>query len=138
MTCSPVQVHGKCDGLVVLVLSTILLISTVLLVSTVVLISTKLLVSTVALALALALAAALIILLIETYGKKHVNYFMVLLRLLGLTLVLALLDSIVLYLATVVGVLHAGLDLTVGEGTCETGEQLLGFLMTLGLACVET
>lgn len=47
-------------------------------------------------------------------------------RLSPLTLVLALLDRIVLDLAAVVGILHAWLELTVGEGTCEAGDQLRG------------
>jgi hypothetical protein len=52
-------------------------------------------------------------------------------------LVVALLDSIVLDLAAVVCVLHTWLDLAVSEGTCEAGEQLLGFLVALGLAYSE-
>jgi hypothetical protein len=40
-----------------------------------------------------------------------------------------LLDSIVLDPAAVIGVLHAWLDLTIGEGTCEAGEKLLGLLV---------
>lgn len=54
-----------------------------------------------------------------------------------LTLVLALLNSIILDLAAIVGVLHAWLDLAVGEGTCEAGEKLFGLLMACGLAWVE-
>jgi hypothetical protein len=56
------------------------------------------------------------------------------LRLYELTLVLALLDSIVLDLAAVIGILHAWLELAVGEGTCETGEKLLGLLVGSWLA----
>ena len=119
--------------LVVLVPSTILLISTVLLISAVLLIATVLLILTIA--LALTTLATLIILLVETCVEKIINHVIILLELLGLTLVLTLLDSIALDLATVVGVLHAGLDLAVSEGTCETGEQFFGFLVTCGLAC---
>ena len=56
-------------------------------------------------------------------------------ELIRLTLVLALLDSIILDPTTVVGVLHAWLNLAVSEGTCETSKQFLGFLVGLGLAC---
>lgn len=51
-----------------------------------------------------------------------------------LTLVLALLNSIVLDPAAIVGVLHAWLNLTVGEGTCEAGEKLFGLLVASWLA----
>jgi hypothetical protein len=51
-----------------------------------------------------------------------------------LTLVLALLNGIVLDPAAVVGVLHAWLNLTVGEGTCEAGEKLFGLLVAGWLA----
>jgi len=54
------------------------------------------------------------------------------------TLVLALLDSILLDSATVVGVLHAWLDFSVSKGTCEASEHLLGFLVALGLAILVT
>ena len=55
-------------------------------------------------------------------------------RLSVLTLVLALLDSIILDPAAVVGVLHTWLNLAVSEGTCEAGKKLLGFLVAGWLA----
>ena len=55
---------------------------------------------------------------------------------LQLTLVLALLDRIALDLAAVVRVLHAGLELAVGKGTGEAGEELFGFFVGLWLACI--
>jgi hypothetical protein len=51
-----------------------------------------------------------------------------------LTLVLALLNSIVLDPAAVVGVLHAWLDLAIGKGTCKAGEKLFGILVAGWLA----
>jgi hypothetical protein len=51
-----------------------------------------------------------------------------------LTLVLALLNSIVLNSAAIISVLHAWLNLAVGKGTCEAGEKLLGLLVACRLA----
>lgn len=52
-----------------------------------------------------------------------------------LTVVLDLLDSVILDPTAVVGVLHARLDLAVGEGTGEASKELLGLGVGSRLAC---
>lgn len=80
----------------------------------------------------------LTVLLVETCVERDISHAVSFFRLSTLTLVLALLDSIILDPASVIGVLHAWFDLTVGKGTCETGEKLLGLLVGSWLACGST